>query len=61
MAGAGAALLAAPQARQAAAGGAVVAVSTPRCAGGVGFLHRRGPLSPAAQALLDLAPTPAPS
>ncbi|HMJ76915.1 MAG TPA: LysR family transcriptional regulator [Iamia sp.] len=59
VAGAGAALLAAPQARQAAARGAVVARLDPPLRRQVGFLHRRGPLSPAAQALLDLAPTPA--
>ncbi len=58
VAGAGAALLAAPQARQAAAGGAVVARLDPPLRRDVGFLHRRGPLSPAARALLDLAPTP---
>ncbi|HEX7135109.1 MAG TPA: LysR family transcriptional regulator [Iamia sp.] len=58
VAGAGAALLAAPQARQAAAGGAVVARLDPPLRRQVGFLHRRGTLSPAARALLDLAPTP---
>lgn len=56
VAGAGSALLAAPQARQAAAGGAVVARLDPPLTRQVGFLHRRGPLSPAARALLDLAP-----
>jgi LysR family carnitine catabolism transcriptional activator len=60
VAGAGAALLAAPQARQAAAGGAVVARLDPPLTRQVGFLHRRGPLSPAAQALLALAPVPTP-
>lgn len=60
VAGAGSALLAAPQARQAAAGGAVVARLDPPLTRQVGFLHRRGPLSPAARALLDLAPTAGP-
>jgi LysR family transcriptional regulator, carnitine catabolism transcriptional activator len=58
VAGAGAALLAAPQARQAAAGGAVVARLDPPLQRQVGFLHRQGPLSPAAEAFLALAPTP---
>jgi DNA-binding transcriptional LysR family regulator len=58
VAGAGAALLAAPQARQAAAGGAVVARLDPPLQRQVGFLHREGPLSPAATAFLALAPTP---
>lgn len=56
VAGAGAALLAEPQARQAAAGGAVVARLDPPLRREVGFVHRRGPLSPAARAFLDLAP-----
>jgi LysR family carnitine catabolism transcriptional activator len=58
VAGAGAALLAAPQARQAAAGGAVVARLDPPLQRQVGFVHRQGPLSPAAEAFLALAPTP---
>lgn len=61
VAGAGSALLAAPQARQAAAGGADVARLDPPLTRQVGFLHRREPLSPAARAFLALAPTaPAP-
>ncbi|QYG92671.1 LysR family transcriptional regulator [Iamia sp. SCSIO 61187] len=57
VAGAGSALLAEPQARQAAAGGAVVARLDPPLRREVGFVHRRGALSPAARAFLDLAPT----
>lgn len=59
VAGAGAALLAAPQARQAEAGGAVASRLDPPLRRHVGFLHRAGELSPAAAALLALAPTPA--
>lgn len=58
VAGAGAALLAAPQARQAEAGGAVVARLDPPLRRHVGFVHRGGDLSPAALALLALAPEP---
>lgn len=58
VAGAGAALLAAPQARQAEAKGAVVARLDPPLRRHVGFLHRLGDLSPAATALLALAPQP---
>ncbi len=55
VAGAGAALLAAPQAHQAAAGGAVVARLDPPLRREVGFLARPGALSPAAEAFLALA------
>jgi len=58
VAGAGAALLAAPQARQAEAGGAVVARLDPPLRRRVGFVHRADALSPAAAALLDLSPRP---
>lgn len=56
--GAGSALLAAPQARDAEAEGAVVVRLDPPLRRHVGFLHRPGPLSPSAEALLALAPTP---
>ncbi|HYI63222.1 MAG TPA: LysR family transcriptional regulator [Acidimicrobiales bacterium] len=61
VAGAGAALLAAPQARQAEAGGAVVARLDPPLRRHVGFVHRTGALSPAAAAFLALAPSPTPA
>lgn len=55
LAGAGAALLAWPQAREAAARGATVARLDPPLRRQVGFLHRDGPLSPAATAFLAVA------
>ncbi len=58
VAGAGSALLAAPQARQAEAGGAVVARLDPPLRRDVGFVHRADDLSPGAAALLALAPSP---
>ncbi len=57
VAGAGSALLPEPQARQAAAGGAVVARLDPPLRRSIGFLSRSGPRSPAADAFLALAPT----
>ncbi len=58
VAGAGSALLAGPQARQAEAGGAVVARLDPPLRRRVGFVHRPDALAPAAAALLGLAPSP---
>lgn len=55
-AGAGAALLPETQALQAGAAGAVVARVVPAVVRRVGILHRRGPLGPAAAAMVALAP-----
>lgn len=55
LAGAGAALLAAPQAADAEAGGAAIARLAPPLRRELGFLHRAGPISPAAEAFLALA------
>ena len=60
VAGAGSALLAAPQARQAEADGAVVARLDPPLRRRVGFVHRPDALAPGAAALLALAPSPTP-
>lgn len=54
MAGAGSALLPAPQAREAESLGAVVSRLDPVVRRRVGFVHRDAPLSPAARAFLDL-------
>ena len=58
VAGAGSALLAGPQARQAEAGGAVVARLDPPLRRHVGFVHRPEDLAPGAAAFLALAPSP---
>jgi len=55
LAGAGATLFPGPLAEQAAALGAVVVPLRPRLTRAVVALHRRGSLSPAAAAFLDLA------
>jgi LysR family transcriptional regulator, carnitine catabolism transcriptional activator len=55
LAGAGAALLPAPIAREAERRGAVVRRARPAITRSVGVVHRDGPLSPAARALLALA------
>jgi DNA-binding transcriptional LysR family regulator len=55
LAGAGAALLPAPLAADAAARGAAVAKLRPRVSRSIGLVHRPGPLSPAAAALAALA------
>jgi DNA-binding transcriptional LysR family regulator len=57
LAGAGAALLPAPLAADAAARGASVASLRPRVRRSIGLVHRPGPLSPAAAALAALAVT----
>ncbi|MCU1361450.1 MAG: transcriptional regulator [Ilumatobacteraceae bacterium] len=55
LAGAGASLLPAPLAREAATRGAVVRSLRPAVTRRIGILHRPGILSPAAKAMLDLA------
>jgi DNA-binding transcriptional LysR family regulator len=55
LAGAGAALLPAPLAREARRRGAIVRTARPRITRTVGLVHRREPLSPAARAFLTLA------
>jgi DNA-binding transcriptional LysR family regulator len=55
LAGAGAALLPAPLAREARRRGAIVRSARPVITRKVGLVHRRGPLSPAASAFLALA------
>ena len=55
LAGAGVALLPEATARRAAASGAVVARLRPALVRTLGIVHRRGALSPAAQAFVDLA------
>jgi LysR family transcriptional regulator, carnitine catabolism transcriptional activator len=57
LAGAGAALLPAPIAREAERRGAIVRSARPRIARTVGLIHRHEPLSPAAAAFLELATT----
>jgi DNA-binding transcriptional LysR family regulator len=64
LAGAGSALLPEPVAHTAAAQGAVVAPLQPPLTRTIGIVHRRGPLSPAARAFLDvarIAPSESPS
>lgn len=55
LAGAGAALLPAPLAREAERRGAIVRSARPRITRSVGLIHRQGPLSPAARAFLAIA------
>jgi DNA-binding transcriptional LysR family regulator len=55
LAGAGAALLPAPLAREAGRRGAVVRGATPAITRPIGLIHREGPLSTAARAFLELA------
>jgi DNA-binding transcriptional LysR family regulator len=55
LAGAGAALLPAPLAAEARRRGATVRSARPAITRAVGLIHRRGPLSPAAGAFLELA------
>jgi DNA-binding transcriptional LysR family regulator len=55
LAGAGAALLPAPLARDARRRGAIVRPSAPRIARRIGIVHREGPLSAAARAFLAVA------
>lgn len=55
LAGAGAALLPAPLADEARRRGAVVRSARPKITRAVGLIHRRSPLSAAAQAFLLLA------
>ncbi len=55
LAGAGAALLPAPLAREAGRRGAIVRGARPRIVRRIGLVHRDGPLSPAARAFLSLA------
>jgi len=55
LAGAGAALLPAPMAAEAAGRGAVVRTLRPPVSRRVGVLHRTGPLSPAARAMISIA------
>jgi len=55
LAGAGAALLPAPLAREAQGRGAIVRRARPAITRTVGLIHRRGPLSPAARSFLALA------
>jgi DNA-binding transcriptional LysR family regulator len=55
LAGAGAALLPAPLAREAHRRGAVVRTANPRITRPIGLVHRPGTLSPAARAFLDVA------
>lgn len=55
LAGAGAALLPAPQAREAQRRGAAVRSARPRISRTVGLIHRRGSLSPATRAFLAIA------
>ncbi len=55
LSGAGAALLPAPQAREAQRRGAIVRPSAPRIARRIGLVHRDGPLSAAARAFLEVA------
>ena len=55
LAGAGAALLPAPLAREAQRRGATVRSARPRITRTVGLIHRQGPLSPAAGAFLAIA------
>jgi DNA-binding transcriptional LysR family regulator len=57
LAGAGAALLPAPLAREAERRGAVVRSAHPKITRTVGLIHRRSPLSAAARAFLTLAPS----
>jgi LysR family carnitine catabolism transcriptional activator len=55
LAGAGAALLPAPLAREAERRGAIARTARPRIARRIGLVHREGALSPAARALVSLA------
>ncbi|MHB1836093.1 MAG: LysR family transcriptional regulator substrate-binding protein, partial [Solirubrobacteraceae bacterium] len=55
LAGAGAALLPTPLAREAARRGAVVRAARPSITRPIGLIHRAGPLSPAARAFLAVA------
>lgn len=55
LAGAGAALLPAPLAHEAARRGAIIRGAHPAITRPIGLIHRDGPLSPAAQAFLKLA------
>lgn len=55
LAGAGAALLPAPLAKEAQRRGATVRSARPRITRSVGLIHRQGPLSPAASAFLAIA------
>jgi LysR family transcriptional regulator, carnitine catabolism transcriptional activator len=58
LAGAGAALLPAPLAREAHRRGAVVRAANPKIVRPIGLVHRTGTLSPAARAFVDLASGP---
>ncbi|MGO9976291.1 MAG: LysR family transcriptional regulator [Solirubrobacteraceae bacterium] len=58
LAGAGAALLPAPLAREAQRRGAIVRAAHPAITRSVGLIHRQGPLSAAARTFLELAVTP---
>lgn len=60
LAGAGAALLPAPLAREAARRGARIRGARPRIARRIGLIHREAPLSPAARAFAALAQNPSP-